>query len=85
MMATTLTVRYFAGARAAAGLAEERVEVGPGQTLTDLVRDLADRHGPELGRVLTASSFLVDEVSAGGDRALAGAGTIDVLPPFAGG
>jgi molybdopterin synthase sulfur carrier subunit len=78
-----VTVRYFAGARAAAGTTEEKVEAG---TLADLVRVLEAAHGDDLARVLSASSFLVDEVVCR-DREvrLPEDATIDVLPPFAGG
>jgi sulfur-carrier protein len=79
-------VRYFAGARAAAGVNEETVQVAAGATLHDLVADLAARHGDALTRVLTACSFLLDGIAVR-DRAIAlpdGSG-VDVLPPFAGG
>ncbi|HEV7897000.1 MAG TPA: MoaD/ThiS family protein [Planosporangium sp.] len=78
-----VTVRYFAGARAAAGAAEEKVEAA---TLDELIRALSARHGPGLEKVLGVASFLVDEVVCH-DRQAAlpeGAG-VDVLPPFAGG
>jgi molybdopterin converting factor small subunit len=79
----TVTVRYFAGARAASGVDTEAREAG---TLDELVGQLVDEHGEKLGRVLTACSFLVDGTSTR-DRSLAlspGA-VVDVLPPFAGG
>ena len=79
----TVTVRYFAGARAASGVDTETRDAA---TLDELVRQLVDHHGERLERVLTACSFLVDGTSAR-DRALAlppGA-VVDVLPPFAGG
>jgi len=81
----TLVVRYFAGARAAAGLDEETVEVPNATTVDALAQILAERHGPALARVLAASTFLVDEVPGGRDRSLQGARAVDVLPPFAGG
>lgn len=84
----SVTVRYFAGARAAAGLEEEVVHLdGAGRSLTvaALADLLAERHGAELARVLTASSFLVDEVASGRDRVVHDGAQVDVLPPFAGG
>ncbi|WBB78364.1 MoaD/ThiS family protein [Micromonospora sp. WMMD882] len=79
-----LTVRYFAGARAAAGRAEESAAAG--RTLDELLDELAARHGDPLARVLRAASFLVDGVTCHDRRALLPAGvTVDVLPPFAGG
>ncbi|CAN5154671.1 MoaD/ThiS family protein [soil metagenome] len=78
-----VTVRFFAGARAAAGSAEERCEAA---VLGELVSALAAAHGPGLDRVLAAASFLVDGVSVR-DPAypLPDGATVDVLPPFAGG
>ena len=78
-----VTVRYFAGARAAAGVDTETRDAA---TLDALVAQIVDSHGERLERVLTACSFLVDGTSVR-DRAVAlqpGA-VIDVLPPFAGG
>ncbi|MBP2365572.1 MoaD/ThiS family protein [Pseudonocardia parietis] len=82
----TLTVRYFAAAKSAAGTPEETVAITEGATVADAVATLRDAHGPELGRVLDRCSFLLDEVAVR-DRsaALGGAATLDVLPPFAGG
>src|SRR5262249_19243817 len=78
-----VVVRYFAGARAAAGVAEEKVEAA---TLAELVASLALARGAPLARVLASASFLVDGL-AGRDHAstLPEGATVDVLPPFAGG
>jgi molybdopterin synthase sulfur carrier subunit len=79
-----LTVRYFAGARAAAGRPEETVPAG--RSLDELTRELAARHGDRLATVLEVASFLVDGVACHDRRKPLPAGvTIDVLPPFAGG
>ncbi|TDC81233.1 MoaD/ThiS family protein [Micromonospora sp. KC606] len=79
-----LTVRYFAGARAAAGRTEESVSAG--RSLDELVGELGDRHGQRLTTVLAAASFLVDGVVCHDRQTPLPAGaTIDVLPPFAGG
>jgi len=78
-----VTVRYFAGARAAVGVDTETRDAG---SLEQLVGQIVDAHGERLERVLTACSFLVDGTSTR-DRSLVlqpGA-VIDVLPPFAGG
>lgn len=78
-----VTVRYFAGARAAAGLAEEQTEA---RTMAELVTALGTARGARLARTLTACSFLVDGVAARDlDAVLPEQATIDVLPPFAGG
>jgi sulfur-carrier protein len=78
-----VTVRYFAGARAAAGVdTEERTAA----TLDELVRGLAAAHGEKLARVLPACSFLVDGTTTrDGGSALTPGSVVDVLPPFAGG
>ncbi|WP_250031815.1 MoaD/ThiS family protein [Paractinoplanes maris] len=81
---TTLTVRYFAGARAAAK--GTRSETAEAATLEELKQLLTDRHGERLGVVLKAASFLVDGLSCHDQSAALPEGaTIDVLPPFAGG
>jgi molybdopterin synthase sulfur carrier subunit len=75
-------VRYFAGARAAAGTSEETV---PAATIDDLVTTVASRHD-RMAAVLAVSSFLVDGLACHDRTApLPGNCTIDVLPPFAGG
>jgi sulfur-carrier protein len=85
-MNLAVRVRYFAGARAAAGTAEESILLPVGATVLDAVHEMGSRHGEALSRVLAASSFLVDGVAVR-DRSIVlsnGAG-LDVLPPFAGG
>ncbi|MEU4691999.1 MoaD/ThiS family protein [Actinoplanes sp. NPDC023714] len=79
-----LTVRYFAGARAAAGgLSSEPAEA---TTLDEMTQLLADRHGEKLALVMKAASFLVDGLTCHDrEAALPPNATIDVLPPFAGG
>lgn len=79
-----LTVRYFAGARAAAGRAEETAPAG--RSLDELLVELTERHGERLAVVLKAASFLVDGLACHDRQAPLPAGaTVDVLPPFAGG
>ena len=78
-----LTVRYFAAARAAAGVAEEMTAA---PTLAALRRALGEARGDRLGRVLGSASFLVDGLVWRDPEAPLPAGaTVDVLPPFAGG
>jgi molybdopterin converting factor small subunit len=80
----TITIRYFAGARAAAGVPEEVVPAG--WSVEKLSADLTARRGAGLGRVLEIASFLVDGVAWHDRQAVLPAGaTVDVLPPFAGG
>ena len=78
-----VTVRYFAGARAAVGVDTESREAG---TLADLVAQVVEAHGERLERVLGACSFLVDGTSTrDATTALRDGAVVDVLPPFAGG
>ena len=80
-MPVQVTVRYWAGARRAAGLASE---VLTADTLADLLGQLRAR--PGLAEVVAASSVLVDEVKPGReDQPLAADAVVDILPPFAGG
>ncbi|OBH88821.1 MoaD/ThiS family protein [Mycobacterium sp. E2733] len=81
----SVTVRYFAAARAAAGAESETLVVRPGTTVAELVGRLAVR-GSRLASVLSRCSYLCDGVAVRDETAPLRAGnTIDVLPPFAGG
>ncbi|NMD58581.1 MoaD/ThiS family protein [Tsukamurella conjunctivitidis] len=79
-----MLIRYFAAARAAAGVSEETVPVPEDATVADVAALLAARH-PGLDRVLTRCSFLLDEVAVRDVDAPATGAMLDVLPPFAGG
>ena len=78
----SVTVRYWAGARAAAGTHEETYE---GDTLGAVLDAATLAHGPALARVFSVATFLLDGSRSGRDAALADGVTIEVLPPFAGG
>ena len=88
--AVAVRVRYFAGARAAAGVGEETLRVAPGAGgavgATEVVEAISAAHEGQLERVLASCSFLLDGVAVR-DRAVeVGEGSeFDVLPPFAGG
>ncbi|GAA3228888.1 MoaD/ThiS family protein [Streptomyces thermocoprophilus] len=81
-----VTVRYWAAAKAAAGVAEEPYDA---DTLADALAAVRMKHPGELTRVLQRCSFLVDgdPVGTRGHETvrLAEGGTVEVLPPFAGG
>ncbi|KRE76491.1 MoaD/ThiS family protein [Arthrobacter sp. Soil762] len=88
-----MNVRYFAAARAAAGVEEEFFDLAPGATVADLLQAVltVDRTEPPAGtpplqRILSRSSFLLNEVAVR-DRTtvLTPGDVVDVLPPFAGG
>ena len=76
-----IEVRYWAGARAAAGVERDRVTA---TSVADLVAELSERT-PALVPVLAVSSLLVDGLVVTRERALADGEVIEVLPPFAGG
>lgn len=80
------TIRYWAAAKAAAGVAEELYTA---ETLAEALAAVRSRHPGELTRVLQRCSFLVDgdPVGTRGHETvrLAEGGTVEVLPPFAGG
>lgn len=80
----TGTVRYWAAAKEAAGMAEESFDAA---TLGDLVTKLTKN--PDLERVLRRSSFLVNGAPAGTRDPysvdLPEGAVVEVLPPFAGG
>ena len=78
----TVLVRYWAGARAAAGVDEERL---PGvATVGELLARLAAAH-PALEPVLPVCSVLVGGRASAGDDPVPPGAVIEVLPPFAGG
>jgi len=80
------TLRYWAAARAAAGVAEETTSA---PTLAAALAQARERHDDRFARVLARCAFVVDGDPVGGrDHAtvpLADGGLVDVLPPFAGG
>jgi molybdopterin synthase sulfur carrier subunit len=80
-----VTVRYFAAAKAAAGVETEIVSVASGATVTDLLATLRSR-GQKLAVVLERCSFLCDGIAVRNVHApLQTHQIVDVLPPFAGG
>ncbi len=79
-----VTVRYFAAAVDAATREEERFDFNEGANLGDLKRELIDRYGDSMRKVVSSGSFLLDEVVSRDDSVLL-SGNVDVLPPFAGG
>jgi molybdopterin converting factor small subunit len=88
-----LYVRYFAAARAAAGVEEEHFELPAGSSVDALLTAVLDVERPEpppgtppLARILSRSSFLLNEVAVRDRSVFVGPDdVVDVLPPFAGG
>jgi molybdopterin synthase sulfur carrier subunit len=81
-------IRYWAAAKAEAGTGEEPYRAATLQEALDEARRL-HAHQPRFARVLSLCSFLVDGDPVGGrdhaSVALTEGGTVEVLPPFAGG
>lgn len=84
-----VVVRYWAGARAAAGVPEERFEVDRPVRLAELLTAAVERHDPGLERVLQVCSVLVDGTpvasSNAADVEVPPGAEVEFLPPFAGG
>lgn len=79
--ASRVTLRYWAGARATAGLDTETLA---GDTVGEVLAAAAAAH-TGLEPVLGVATILLDgRPAAAGDPVSAGA-TLEVLPPFAGG
>jgi molybdopterin converting factor small subunit len=76
------TIRYWAAAKAAAGVAEEPFD---GTTLAEVLVAVRTTHPGELGVLLGRCSFLVDGVRSAPEQVLSDGAVIEVLPPFAGG
>ena len=88
--AETVTVRYWAGARAAAGVAQDVFEVEQATTLADVVRRVLEAHpDAQMGKVVSVCSELVGDRPVGSrdpeDVAIAPGDVVELLPPFAGG
>jgi molybdopterin converting factor small subunit len=81
----TVSLHYWAGARAAAGTAEEQWDAG---TVREALERAAAGRDARFGRVLGACTLLVDGLATHEgdlDRVLTAAVRVEVLPPFAGG
>ncbi|MCX4686410.1 MoaD/ThiS family protein [Kitasatospora purpeofusca] len=82
------TIRYWAAAKSEAGLAEEPYLAA---TLAEALAEARARHAdrPKLVLLLGHCSYLVDGSPVGGRDhttvALSEGGSVEVLPPFAGG
>jgi molybdopterin synthase sulfur carrier subunit len=86
----TVTVRYWAGARAAAGTAEDAFDVVDELSLAELVGLVLERHpGDRMARTVAVCSVLVgDRPVRSQDPAtvvIEPGSVVELLPPFAGG
>jgi molybdopterin converting factor small subunit len=80
-----VTVRFFAGAAAAAGRDSVVLNLPSGSSILDAIRELSGQ-SDEMALVIRKCSYLCDGVAVR-DRAivLRPHQTVDVLPPFSGG
>ncbi len=86
----TVTVRYWAGARAAAGTAEDTFDLAADGSLSDLLALVLERHPDDrMARTVGVCSVLVgDRPVRSQDPAtvvIAPGAVVELLPPFAGG
>jgi molybdopterin synthase sulfur carrier subunit len=87
----TATVRYWAAARAAAGVESDEIAVSEGTTLADVLTSVRSLHAdrPRLSDLVAACSVLVGERPVGaaepGDVRIRPGDVVELLPPFAGG
>ena len=86
--APRVRVRYWAAAKAAAGVPGDTVA---GRSVAEVLDAVRERHrdDPRFDKVLSVCSFLLSEAPLGtrdlSDVPVADGDTLDVLPPFAGG
>ncbi len=81
----SVTVRFFAAARDAAGVDSCILQLTPGATVADAVRELCGQ-SDKMALVIQKCSFLRDGVAVRDPALLlADRQLLDVLPPFAGG
>lgn len=77
-----VTLRYWAAARAAAGVAEETCQA---RTVAEALQQAGEQHGERLRRVLPGCAVLVSSVRAHPQTVLHDGDVVELLPPFAGG
>mgnify|MGYP002737989369 CR=1 FL=1 len=80
-----VSIRYWAGAAAAAGVDAETIQAG---TVAEALARAGAQRGPDLQRVMGSSSILVDGRRASAaerETPLTEPVSVEVLPPFAGG
>jgi molybdopterin converting factor small subunit len=78
----SVTVRYWAGARAAAGVDED---VLTGCATVGDAMNAAGRLRPALAPIAAVSTLLLDGRTVHRDTSLSQGDVVEVLPPFAGG
>ena len=87
----SIVVRYWAAARAAAGVEYDVLQATEVRTLADVLAAVRELHAdrPRLSDVVAVCSVLVGDRPVGsaepGEVTLAAGDTVELLPPFAGG
>lgn len=79
--AAPVTLRYWAGARAAAGVETDQVAAGP---LEEVLAEAVRRH-PGLAGIAPLCSVLIDGLARDGATEVSPGAVVELLPPFAGG
>lgn len=90
MPTAAIIVRYWAAARAAAGVASEEIEVTRTASLAEVMCEVRARHPDQrFSEVVGACSVLVGDAPVGtrphGEVDVAPGAVVEFLPPFAGG
>jgi sulfur-carrier protein len=87
----SVTVRYWAAARAAAGVESDAFPVTGNATLAQVLGSVRSRHAdrPRLSEVVSVCSVLIGDRPAGSadpnDVQVHAGDVVELLPPFAGG
>jgi len=86
----TITTRYWAGARSAAGVDQDVFEVAGPVTLAEVLRRVLIAHpGADVARTIGVCSVLVGDrpvsTEEPGDVIVQPGASVEFLPPFAGG
>ncbi len=82
----TISIHYWAGAKAAAGVPTEEIVAGSVEEALSIAR--SNRGDAHFDRVLSVSAVLIDGVAVHGaqlGRTVQGVVKVEILPPFAGG
>lgn len=87
---TTVTARYWAGARSAAGVEQDVFDVSGPISLAEVVRRVLSAHpGADVARTIGVCSVLLGDRPVSSENAsdvvVDPGATVEFLPPFAGG
>lgn len=77
-------VRYFASAREATGMSQERVALDGSASVGDVMAELVRRH-PALAAVASSLRFALAEEFVGPETSVPDGATLALIPPVGGG